>query len=150
MSKHGVFFSLFFPVFGLNDECRKNTGTNTGNNNTNTGKISRHFSCCEVQLMHQFFMEAVVQRCSVKKVFLKILQNSQANTCARGSFLIKLQACNFIKKESLAQVFSCEFCEIFKNIFFHRHLRWLLLSSFKLNDLLWYSRISRAYLKLFL
>ena len=27
-------------------------------------------------------------------------------------------ACNFIKKESLAQVFSCEFCEISKNTFF--------------------------------
>ena len=25
--------------------------------------------------------------------------------------------CNFIKKETQAQVFSCEFCEIFKNTF---------------------------------
>ena len=38
------------------------------------------------------FTEAVVQRCSVKKVFLKISQNSQGNTCARVSFLIKLQS----------------------------------------------------------
>ena len=30
------------------------------------------------------------------------------------------KVCNFIKKESLAQVFSCEFCEISKNTFFHR------------------------------
>ena len=30
------------------------------------------------------------------------------------------QACNFIKKETLAQMFSCEFCEISKNTFFHR------------------------------
>ena len=29
----------------------------------------------------------------------------------------------FIKKETLAQVFSCEFCEISKNIFFTEHLR---------------------------
>ena len=36
--------------------------------------------------------EVVVQRCSVKKVFLKTLQNSQENTSARVSFLIKLQA----------------------------------------------------------
>ena len=36
--------------------------------------------------------EAVVQRCSVKKVFLEISQNSQENTCARVCFLIKLQA----------------------------------------------------------
>ena len=34
---------------------------------------------------------AVTQRCSVKKVFLEISQNSQENTCARVSFLIKLQ-----------------------------------------------------------
>ena len=30
------------------------------------------------------------------------------------------KACNFIKKESLAQVFSCEFCEISKDTFFNR------------------------------
>ena len=33
------------------------------------------------------------------------------------------EACNFIKKESLARVFSCEFCEISKNTFFAEHLR---------------------------
>ena len=37
-------------------------------------------------------IEAVDQRCSLKKVFLEILQNSQENTCAWVSFLIKLQA----------------------------------------------------------
>ena len=37
-------------------------------------------------------------------------------------FLIKLQAggYNFIKKETRALVFSCEFCEIFKNPFFNK------------------------------
>ena len=30
--------------------------------------------------------------CSVKKVFLKMLQNSQENTCARVYFLIMMQA----------------------------------------------------------
>ena len=40
-------------------------------------------------------------------------------------FLIKLQAlaCNFTKKETIAQVFFCDFCEIFKNTFFTDHLR---------------------------
>ena len=61
--------------------------------------------------------EAVVRRCPVKKVFLKISKNSQENTCARVSFLIKL-----------GQVFSCEFCEIFKNTFLKKHIRWLLLN----------------------
>ena len=30
------------------------------------------------------------------------------------------EACNFIKKETLAQVSSCEFCEIYKNTFYYR------------------------------
>ena len=67
-------------------------------------------------------MEAVVQRCSVKKVFLKFLQNSRENTCAGVSFLksYRPEACNFFKKETLAQVFSGEFCEISMNTFFRR------------------------------
>ena len=67
--------------------------------------------------------------CSVKKVFLKILQNFTGKICSRASFSIKLytEACNFIKNETLAQVFCCEFCEIFKNTFFIDQLCWLLL-----------------------
>ena len=34
-------------------------------------------------------LEAVVQWCSVKQVFLEVSQDSQENTCARVSFLIK-------------------------------------------------------------
>ena len=34
-----------------------------------------------------------------------------------------MQACNFIKKEALAQVFYCKFCDIFKSTFFTEHLR---------------------------
>ena len=34
--------------------------------------------------------------------------------------LVCLRPCNFIKIETVAQVFSCEFCEIFKNTFFYR------------------------------
>ena len=49
---------------------------------------------------------AVAQRRSVKKMFLKISQNSQEDACARISFLIKLS--------------SCEFCKIFKNTYFYR------------------------------
>ena len=42
--------------------------------------------------------EAVARMCSVKNLFLKILQNSWENTFARISFIITLQAspCNFI------------------------------------------------------
>ena len=43
----------------------------------------------------------------------KILQNSQENL---------QQVYNFIKKETPVKVFSCEFCEIFQNSFFVKHL----------------------------
>ena len=33
---------------------------------------------------------------------------------------MQAESCNFIKRETLAQAFSCEFCEITKNIFFYR------------------------------
>ena len=65
-----------------------------------------------VEEMLKLDTEAVVWRCSVEKLFLEILKNSQKNNCAGVSFLIKLQA--------LAQVFFCEFCEISKNTFFNR------------------------------
>ena len=44
------------------------------------------------------FSKAVAQRCSVKKLFLEIPQNSQENNCVRVYFLIKLFLINFIKK----------------------------------------------------
>ena len=80
---------------------------------------------CSIETLCGKLKEAVSQRWSVKKVFLKILQNSQENTCARVSFLIKLlvwglQLC---LEKTPAQVFSCEFSEISKNTFFTEHLQ---------------------------
>ena len=57
----------------------------------------------------------VAHKCLVKSLLLKISQNS-----------VLASAFNFIKKEALALVFSCKFCEIFKKTFFTEH-RWLLL-----------------------
>ena len=60
-----------------------------------------------------------------KKVFYEISQNSQENTCARV-FLNKvagLKDCNFIKKGTLAQVFSCEFCKISMKTFSTEHIQ---------------------------
>ena len=77
--------------------------------------------------------EAVAQRSSVKKVFLEIWQNSQKKSVLEFLFLLKKRlwhwqenTCTrvslFIKTETLAQVFFCEFCKIYKNIFFTEHL----------------------------
>ena len=48
--------------------------------------------CLNKPRVWDFFPEAVAQWCSVKKLLLEISQNSQKNTCARVSFLTKLQA----------------------------------------------------------
>ena len=64
--------------------------------------------CYALKDNHAVSKEAVVQRCSVKKVFLEISQNSQENTFARVSFL----------KSCRPEVFSCEFSENSKNTFF--------------------------------
>ena len=52
------------------------------------------------------FAEAITQRCSVKKVFLEISQNSQENTCVR--------LLNFVK--------------FLRTPFLTEHLWWLLLN----------------------
>ena len=75
-------------------------------------------------LLNIHVTEAAARRYSVKKAFPEISQNSQQNTCARASFLIKLQpeAFNFVKKETLSQILCCEFCEISKeHHFFTKH-----------------------------
>ena len=67
-------------------------------------------------------LEAVVQWCSVKKVFLEVLQNSQENSCARVSFLIKLQTSGIQicwKGDSGVGIF-CEVCESSKNTFSYK------------------------------
>ena len=54
-------------------------------------------------------------------MFLEISQNSQENTSARILTILAL-ACNFIEIETLAQVFSCEFCETSKIFFFSEYV----------------------------
>ena len=64
-------------------------------------------------------------------MFLKIIQNSQENTRATVSLLIKLQASCvqlYLKRGSGVGVFR-EFCEISKNTFFTEHL-WATASIF--------------------
>ena len=58
--------------------------------------------------------------CSVRKGVLRNFAKFTEKHLCQSLFLIKLQACNFIKKEALVQVFSCEFCEISKNTFSYR------------------------------
>ena len=47
--------------------------------------------------------------------------------------ILRPEACNFIKKEILAQVIFCEFCKISNNTFFTKHL-WATASIHRLNS----------------
>ena len=62
-------------------------------------------------------------------MLLEISQNSQENTCARVSFLIKLQAsaCNFIKKKLWHSCFLVNFVKFIRTPFVTEHLRCMSL-----------------------
>ena len=62
------------------------------------------------------------QRCSIKKRVLRNFAKYTGKHLSQSPFLNKV-VFNFIKKQTLAQVFSCEFWENFKNTFFTEHLR---------------------------
>ena len=51
-----------------------------------------------------------------------LLKELHERWMAARSSVSRPQACNYIKREALAKVFSCEFCEIFKNTFFTEHV----------------------------
>ena len=64
------------------------------------------------------------RRCSVKKGVLRnFAKFTGKHLCQSLSFnKVAGGACNFIKKDTLAQVFSYEFCEVSKNTFFTEHV----------------------------
>ena len=74
--------------------------------------------------------EAVVQWCSVKKVFQQISQISQANTCSKDSILMKLQIYRvqlYQERDSGTDGFFCEFWEISQKTFLKEPFGRLLL-----------------------
>ena len=96
---------------------------------------SLHFLWLVGQLCSLFFRSSVTviiffisglrsshRRCSVKKAFLEISQNSQENTCARASFLIKLQVApaTLLKKKLWDRCFPVNYAKFLRTSFFYR------------------------------
>ena len=81
----------------------------------------KHMQLCAIN------EEAFTRRCSVKKVFLKISQNSRENTCARVSFLIK----SYLKKKLWHWCFPVNFAKFSGTPFSIEQLWWLILSMQK-------------------
>ena len=71
-------------------------------------------------------VEAVAQRCSVKKVFIEISQDSQENLCARILISIKLQASGNTLAASVRRILLLSknwlFCKKAKSCIFDRVL----------------------------
>ena len=77
--------------------------------------------------------EAAAWRCSVKKVFLEVSQNSQENTCARVSFFDKLadlRPAILLINRLWRRFFPVNFAKFLRTLFLTEHLRWLLLKRF--------------------
>ena len=87
-----------------------------------------------MQVISLIYYNEIKPRSSCQKVFCKkaalgIFAKFTEKHLCQGLFLIKLQAeaCNVIKKETLAQVFFYEFHKISKNTFFAEYI-WVVAS----------------------
>ena len=68
------------------------------------------------------------QRCSIIKRCSYIFRKIHRKTPVPGFLCLRLATLLRKRLETLAPVFSCEFCEIYKNIFFTEHL-WATAST---------------------
>ena len=73
----------------------------------------------------ELVIEAVALTCSAKKVFLEISQNSQENTCARVSFIIKfagLRSATLLKRRLQHRYFPVYFAKFLRTPFYRTPL----------------------------
>ena len=75
------------------------------------------------------------RKCSIKKLFLKILQHSQENNLRWGLYLIKLEE----------QLFSYEYWQIFKNTYSEEHRQ---MAASEVSGEIAFSLISLFYVKI--
>ena len=90
-------------------------------------------------------LEAVVRWCSAKKVVFRNFAKFRGKYLCQSLFLntVSSDACNFIKKETLAQVFFCEIWKISKTPFSIEHLWWLLLDRRKVSVWIWWDYLNQ-------
>ena len=112
------FFVFFTRRFWAN---KKQTGKQKANKKqTSKQKIKKAGFLCAYKhlrggksficVLHFFVRSKSSRKKKIKKFEIILIPSINITT----------QVCNFIKKESLAQVFSCEFCKISKNTFPYR------------------------------
>ena len=106
---------------------------------SNTMKISV-FPIRIIQLYQKYISRSTRPDIFCKKGVLRNFTKFTVKYLCQSLFFNKVAvevACNFTKKETLVQVFSCEFCKISKNTFFTEH--WWLLQYMRIHDLIFRS-----------
>ena len=85
-------------------------------------KYSQLQSLCLKTWVSVFISRSSRERCSITKGVFRNLERFKRKHLCRGLFFNKVAGfpCNFIKKETLAKVFSCEFFHISRNTFCYR------------------------------
>ena len=83
---------------------------------------------CNIVCLFVYSLESQIQRSSRPEVLLELSQNSQENTCARVSFLIKLPT-TLLKKRLWHTCFPVNFVKFPRILFLTEHLWWLLLQK---------------------
>ena len=76
--------------------------------------------------MQQIYKRTPIPKCDFNKVAKQIYWNRTSAWvffCKFAAYFLLKKSLNFFKKESLAQVFSCEFCGISKNSYLRRTSR---------------------------
>ena len=96
-------------------------------------KVRNQFSCIYIYQFRQ--SRSSQRRCSVRKVVLRNFAKFTGEHLRQSLLFNKVAG--LIKKETPAQVFSCEFCEISTNTFFIEH-PWAIITRW-LGDYFWHS-----------
>ena len=108
-------------------------------------------NCIKKGLQHRCFLMNIekVIRTPIQKKNKKTKKRtpiwstrSSHQRCSVRKGVLEAEVCNFMKKETLSQVFSCEFCEISKNTFLQKTSGRLLLKKI-------YEQLLLHYWKLF-
>ena len=98
---------------------------------TNTFNISD--VCFRFKLKRLQRIRSSHQRCFIIKGVLRYFTKFTGKQLYQSLFFNKVaEACNFIKKETLAKVFSCDFCKISTNTFLKNTSGRLLLKNLNL------------------
>ena len=90
--------------------------------------ILSHVKSSDLRFVTWLLLGTVAKKCSVKKVFLEISQNSQENISARVTFFfLGLSPATLLKKRIRHRCFPLNFVKFLRTPFLTEHLWWLLL-----------------------